>query len=369
MSIWHDPLGRWEAMARPLRHTPRALAAGLLALLAGLMAYSIAASLPDDAASADTPAQAEELEEGEGDIALYRRISERVVAGENYYTAALAEQRASNYPTTPFVTVRQPTLAMAHRWIGADVLGYLLFAGLPIAIILLVQRLEATTRLPERIGAALAMLLGGIGLTIPQAPLIHEVVAGLCLTLAVLVYAPGRWWLALLFAALALAVRELSAPFVLLWLAFALVQRRWREATAVGGVLVLFAAGMYLHALGVEAARLPGDPASPGWNAFAGIMLPLSALAKLTAIPFVPAWLEPALLVLPLIGWLALGGRMGLFACLWFAGFLTAVALFARPENFYWVQLTMPLYLAGIALAPRAIGDLLHAIRAKTPHE
>ncbi len=95
-----------------------------------------------------------------------------------------------------------------------------------------------------------------------------------------------------------------------------------------------------------------------------GLGLPLYALASLTALLFLPVWLAAPLAMLPLLGWLGLGGRLGLFATLWFAGFLTMVALFARPENFYWVQLTLPALFAGFAFVPRALADLAFAIRA-----
>ncbi len=83
----------------------------LLALLALAMAWSALSVGPvaEQAAPVETAAQAEPDEDG-GDLALYRRISERVITGEDYYAAALAEQRAGNYPTRPFVTVRLPTL-------------------------------------------------------------------------------------------------------------------------------------------------------------------------------------------------------------------------------------------------------------------
>ncbi|WP_271079467.1 hypothetical protein [Aurantiacibacter sp. MUD61] len=367
MSVLRDPIGWWDGLDRPLRHLPRAAAAALLLLLAFAMAWAAWSAYPVAAPENDAAEAQADLDEGDGDIALYQRISERVIAGENYYAAALAEQRANGYPTVPFVTVRQPTLAMLHRWIGVEMLGYILFAALPAIILLLVSKLKDRTRLPEWVCAALFTVLGGVGLMIPQSAMIHEIAAGACLGLALVTYTPERWWIALVFAALALALRELSLPFVLLWLAFALAGRRWKEAAGVTAVLALFAIGMFAHYLGVEAARLPGDPVSPGWDAMAGPMLSLGALSKLAAIPFVPKWLEIALMILPLVGWLALGGRLGLFATLWFAGFLTAVALFARPENFYWVQLTLPVYLAGLAFAPRALADLFAATRTQKP--
>ncbi len=114
---------------------------------------------------------------------------------------------------------------------------------------------------------------------------------------------------------------------------------------------------------------MPGDAVSQGWDAFAGIGLPLLALSKLTALLILPLWLAAPLAVLPLLGWLGLGGRLGLFAALWFAGFFAAMALFARPENFYWVQLTLPAYLAGFAFVPRALSDLTLAIRGRTERQ
>ncbi len=85
------------------------------------------------------------------------------------------------------------------------------------------------------------LLLGGAAAITPDAGLIHELMAGLLLTLALALYDPARWWPALLMAGLALAVRELALPFVLLWLAFALIERRWREAAGVAALLLVFA--------------------------------------------------------------------------------------------------------------------------------
>jgi hypothetical protein len=76
-------------------------------------------------------------------------------------------------------------------------------------------------------------------------------------------------------------------------------------------------------------------------------------------------WLGPPLALLPLLGWASLGGRRGLFATLWFAGYFLAAALFARQVNFYWLSLVLPAYGAGLALVPRAVWDLVSAIRLR----
>jgi len=80
-----------------------------------------------------------------------------------------------------------------------------------------------------------------------------------------------------------------------------------------------------------------------------------------------PVWLAGPLGVLPLLGWLAVGGRLGVFASAWFAGFIAAVAIFARQENFYWMGLFIPAYGVGLAFAPRAVTDLFLAIRSASP--
>ena len=64
---------------------------------------------------------------------------------------------------------------------------------------------------------------------------------------------------------------------------------------------------------------------------------------------------------------LAVGGRLGALASLWFAGFIAAVAIFARQENFYWMGLFVPAYGVGLAFVPRALADLVAAVRREAP--
>lgn len=376
-------LDRWEALGRPLAHLPRWAAGLVLVLLAAAMVWSVSAANAVDAAergriaakaqadaktaSETAAAKPKSADKGKGDLALYDRIAARVAAGEGYYAAAMDEQRSSNYPTRPFVAVRQPTLAWLQALIGVGGVRYLEM-GLVLACLWAVNsRLTGRVAVPERLAALLVLMLGGAAVIVPSAGLIHELWAGLWLTLALLLYRPERWWPALLAAAAALAVRELAVPFVMLWLVFALAGQRWREAAGIAGLLVLFAGGMVLHALAVEAGRLPGDPASQGWDAMIGYGLPLMALARLTGLLLLPLSLAAPLAILPLVGWAAIGGRLGLFALLWCGGMFTMTALFARPENFYWTQLVLPAYGIGMAFAPRGLIELVARAAGKVP--
>lgn len=359
---------RWEALGRPFTHLPRWGAAVVLALAFALAlgaAATVAPSAPasDPARRAATPAPApapasSSTGRAKGDMALYSRVAARVAAGEGYYAAALAEHRASGYPTRPFVTIRLPTLAWAQAAIGAGGVRWLALALVASTITALFWRAAPLASIEERIVAAALLAAGGGAALSPVAGYDHDFIAGVLLTLALLAYRPDRWWPSLLAAAAALAVRELAAPFVLLWLAFALHQRRWREALALTVLLALFAASLGAHALAVDALRLPGDLASQGWSALAGYGVPLAGLGQLTGLRHLPPLLAAPLAVLPLLGWAGLGGRTGLFALLWFTGLATGIALFARPANYYWIELALPAYAIGLAFAPRAIGEL-----------
>ncbi len=358
-------LDQWEALDRPLTRLPRWAAAAVLALTIALMAWGGASTGSIERLEAaregpTTNADGTAIDQ-RGDLALYERLSARVAAGEGYYAAATTEQRAAGYPTRPFVTVRLPTLAYMHVLIGSSGVRYLEIALL-LACLLALPGAVRMAPLPEKIGGAVGLLLGGATIAAPFAGLYHEALAGVLLSLALLLYRPERWWPALLVAGCALAVRELAVPFVLLWLAFALIGQRWREAAGVAALLAVFAGGMVLHYLAVAAVVRPDDLASEGWNAMSGYALPLMVMARLTVLSLLPAALAAPLAILPLLGWLGLGGRLGLFASLWFGGLFTMTALFARPENFYWVQLALPAYAVGFAFAPRAIIQLARRV-------
>jgi hypothetical protein len=357
-----DIVGQWNALERPLRHLPRWAAALVLALTVALCVWSGPAEYRyGHHASADIHKR---LSRGDRrDFDLYETIDKRVARGESYWHAATAEQRGSRYPTIPFVAVRTPILAWGYVvWglVGWRVIALSLWL---VTVTGMIALLAGRARWPERVAAAIATATFGSVAFLTQVGLSHEIIGGLFVSSALVVYRPQRWWPALLLAACGLAVRELALPFVLLWAVFAAFQRRWREFAAVAAVIALFALGMAYHAQAVIAVRLPHDLHSQGWTGMQGLPLALYGLVSVTPLGKVWWWLGPPLALLPLLGWAALGGRAGLFGTLWFAGYLLAVSLFARQANFYWLSLMLPAYGAGLAFVPRALIDLFTALR------
>lgn len=346
---------------RPLAHLPRWAALALLAatLLACLW-NGFALEARDTAHEADIE---QRLERGERvDMDLYREINARLAQGEGYYEAAAAEHRDFAMPTTPFVTVRTPVLAWGTALWGADgwrAIALLLWAA---NILAWFAALRSEGRGGQLGGAALAALFGMVAF-IPDIAFSHEILAGLMLSAALAMSAGSAWIGALVLAVLAIALRELALPFLLAWGAVALLAGEKGKLGAIVGALALLGAGLALHAGAVAGVREASDLVSPGWSGMLGPSLALFGIHVTTLLQTLPVWLAAPLGVLPLLGWCAAGGRLGAFATLWFAGFIAAVALFARQENFYWMGLFIPAYGVGLAFVPRALADLVGAIR------
>ena len=351
-------LARFGALPeRPLRLLPRWLGIVLL-ILTGIACIGNAVSLQTLDKRLETLNAVRSEDGARVDMDLYRTINARVAAGEDYYEVATDEHRRTNYPTSPFVTVRTPVLAWTTALWGA--------AGWrAIAILLWVANILAWhaalakrgSRF-ERMGAAGLVALFGVVALIPEIATSHEALAGLMISLA-LALSERFFPAALALAFYASALRLLAVPFLLLWTALAVLQKRWSRAVALGAALVVLAIGVVLHANAVAAARLPGDLVSDGWQALIGPALPLYGINLLTILQELPAWIAGPLGVLPLLGWAALGGRMGTLAFGWFLGFGLFVALFARLDNFYWMGLVVPAYGVGLVFVPRAVRDAL----------
>lgn len=299
-----------------------------------------------------------------GDKRLYRDIAAEVSRGVPYHAAAVRLQRAHHYPVKPGLTVRLPTLSWAAATVGWRWLRGLAFALLAIGALAWLLALRHKAFWPERLAAA-ALIVGSAGMLTGDPMIIHERWAGLFLSLALAIRLGWRdaWPASLAAAGLALAVRELALPFALLALAFALWERRWREAVGWIALIVIFAALLFLHLQEVAMQVRPGDLGSAGWMALGGPLMTLSAIVNtspLQYLPFVPALVLAAL---PLLGWLSLPGHDRLFCLALFLGYGLMIALFARPDNFYWGGLVQPGWFVGLALLPRATLRAWQALR------
>ena len=304
---------------------------------------------------------------GYTDVHLYQDITREIVAGKPYHQAAAEMQRLHHYPLKPFITMRLPTLAeMAALigWRGVQFVAYgLAFAG----IFLWVIALEGGSNWVERGLVALALGTGAAMVSNRGLMALHEYWGGLFIAIALagVVGWPRKWWWQVLPIACGLAIRELTLPFALLGLGFAVVERQAKPAAAWAALIAAFALFLAWHAGQVQAQLQPHDITSAGWHAAQGFSAFLKAVVYTSSLGSLPRPLALLLAMLPLAGWLALPGRAGLFSIVLVAGYVVMISAFSRPDTFYWGAIMLPWYFVGWALLPRAAWQLTQAIRGK----
>jgi hypothetical protein len=298
------------------------------------------------------------------DLRLYDAVIARLQHGEHYYDVIAEEHRKLPFPLTPGMAVRLPTLAYLAAWLGKD--GLIIASFILLAAILLAwwRRLgEEPGGAEHRLMAMALLLLGASFVTTRYFHVLHELWAGGLLALAFALHRPGRWRAALAVAALALAIRELALPFVLLMAAMALWRRDWREGAAWVALALVFAALWLWHLQVIAAQVRPGDPIGPSWLSLRGMTGLTSAYVLSTSLRFLPHALAGPLVVMLLLGWGGWRSAAGTFGTFLFLGYGLLFMIAGRPENWYWGAMVSQYALPGLAFAPRAVVSLVKAAR------
>lgn len=298
------------------------------------------------------------------DLQLYDRIAERVAAGENYHTVAVEEQRARNFPVRPGLAVRLPTLAWITAALGQW--GMMALAAL-LAVATLVSwhyRLRDVPGSQGRLRFVLLLLVIGAATGLkPQYLVLHEVWAGMLIALSLGLYRSQRWIFAVIAGALALFVRELALPFVLLMMMVAWSRGNRGETAAWLVVVLLFGAFLAAHLAAVAHHTLPSDPASPSWLALRGLGGWTSNIVLSSPLYLLPGWLAAPLALLPLLGWAGWRSWFGVTGFLLCLGYGVLFMIAGRDNNFYWALLVMPVWFVGYAFVPRALAGLWRSVR------
>lgn len=311
------------------------------------------------------PRDGEAERDRDDDLQLYDTAIERIQRGENYYDFIVEEHRKAHYPVTPGLAVRLPTLAYVDAFLGKG-------GQTGVAIVLMFAVLIVWwRRLGEEPGCegrtrrmALALLFVGASLGLNRYYFVlHELWAGMLLALAFGLHRPGKWGAALAVAALALAIREHSLPFVLLMAAMAFWRRDWREGAAWAALVLVFLAALSWHLSIVAEQVLPSDRPSPAWLMMRGMSGWLSNVALSSNLRFLPHWLAGPAIVLMVFGWAGWRSAAGEFGTLLYLGYGVAFMLAGRPDNFYWGAMIAPAMFIGLAFAPRAIASLIRSAR------
>jgi hypothetical protein len=308
------------------------------------------------------------------DRELYRDVVDRVAAGQDYYAAAAAAQRAHSYPTAPAWAFREPTEAWLLAALGGDLLRWGALLALAAASVVAMRAAVDQLAGAHALRIAVALLFGvGLGImSVPTAPWLHENWAAVLIGLSLACWRPRgrRWALSAALGLLACLFRELAAPYLVVMAVFAVAEGRRAEALGWTAALLVLAGALGLHFALAARQHLPTDAVSPGWVRFGGWPFAVLAARKSQLLLVaLPAPLASLVLTASLLGlvsprspWLdRIAGTL--------AAFLAIFTVVGRPDNYYWGMMIAPLAGMGLAFAPAALADLLRAAgrRAAAP--
>jgi hypothetical protein len=335
----------------------------LLALLLVAMGWFFLATTATTSGAEYHAVAAAPVAAGDSDYDLYKAISDRMHAGEGYYHAAGVELRRRGFQTSSVFNWRQPTCA----W----VLAHMPFAAVPLTLIGIVMLLMSLRWLRESWGQAAAIAVCVFHMAaLPhsgEAVYYHEVWAGSLLVLSATAYALGRWRWGVAALLVALAFRELILLPCAVAVLFALYERRRPELRAWALALPLYAALWTLHLFAVKHQLGPADFLLPrrSWLAFGGAHFLIEATRVDMLWFYLPSFVNALALPMALFGygdWRNGGAaRMGLIL----AGYMLAFSVIGLPCNGYWGFLFLPLMSVGLVRFPRALHELIGAIRQR----
>lgn len=287
------------------------------------------------------------------DEGLYRAIIVRVRDGENYYDAAVAEQRRRDYPVRPAMTVREPTVTYLNVLAGGPDNLYVALLGAGLCMILaLMWRLESLA--PGKNTWRVAVILSGLfsaAIFKPQYVVDSETWAALFIVLALLSRSLRWFWPSVAFGLLACFARELALPIMAVMFAFAWYEGKKKEAFAWLGATVVFLVAYGIHMELARSATSPGDPVSQGWLVWGGPQFVIETVRHSSALIVAPAWVTAVVIPLSVLGWLSRKSSFADRVLALLAVYFLAFLVIGRMQNTYWGTLYVVLIGAGLAFS------------------
>ncbi len=297
---------------------------------------------------------------GDGDVALYQRIVETIRDGGAYYPTVHSELRDGGYATRPVFAWRTPAyfslLARLPSTTAAKVMTAALALLAGVVGWLLIRRDDYWLAL-----LAVPLLLLSLGSAVFDIGVFYsEYPAGMLMLLSAAAFGLGWRRSGMAAGILALFVRELAAPYIVVCLLLSWRERRWGEVAVWLAAIVAYAAYYLWHAGMVNAQLGPADFAWPeGWIAFGGARFVLSTVGHNGLFAVTPLWIAAFILPLGILGLLAWPGDERIAFTVF--AYVVAFAVVGRPLNHYWGELFTPLLTLALPWAIPAIADLARA--------
>ncbi len=285
------------------------------------------------------------------DWQLWSGVIDGMRGGEGYYEVTNRLLREHQYVLRPFFVWRLPTLATVSSILGRRAMRAILTGLACVVAWAWIWEFCRQFGGWGVLGAPLALFWIGVAHYVEYAWLFHDTWVGLLLALSLWLHSRNRW-ACMGVAVIALLIREHSALYVLVMLAFTVQQRCRRETLGWLGCLAVFGAYMLFHAYMhaqyvVSGACRPYSP-SAGW--------PLLVLSTEWTLPgYLGAWWLKAA-VIPV----ALLGAVRSPRLFWVLGTYLYVFMFtAGSGNWYWGLIYAPLLAVGLVYSVPVVAQLI----------
>ena len=280
-----------------------------------------------------------ELGKGGRDLDCQRAIVERIHSGEGYYEAAEKELRHRGYLTQSVFNWRLPFLALFLAFLPTIEMGYWLGIMLAAtALFLWIQMLKKEKSLGQTLLGSLLLtgflIYGGI----PELFFAHEFWAGTCIVLSLIFYSRSWLILSLRSGGIALLIRELSLPFVVVMIMFALSEKRWHETLAWLSLTIGFLFILGIHAYYVQSFYIGNAHfiQKGEWIALGGWPFALKTIQLHPFLILTPPWVNAVLIPLLLLGLAGWKGKLGSRVALLVYAYILSFLFVGQPFNIYW---------------------------------
>jgi hypothetical protein len=297
------------------------------------------------------------------DQQMYADVVEALRHGQNYYDALRAGLTAGHYGMKSVFNWRTPFFMSLTALLPSFQVMYVLVILVALTGAALACRLAWRELGPIAAGILAAIEILSLGAClVPRGYLISELPTGFLILVSAAAYGLGARRTGLAAAVLALFVRELAGPYVLVCAFLAWRERRWRELAAWGIVLLAYAVYFLWHVHMVALHQSPADHGDPsGWLQFGGADFVLITAAFNGFFMAVPLWVTAILLPIACVGLMAWPGPAGERIALTVFSYLALYAVAGKSVDTYWGAVFTPLMILGVIWFPAGLRDLWRA--------
>lgn len=329
-------------------------AAFIIIILIVLILYGLAVCRP-------LPSDARGIKPRAADLKCYQTIVEKIHAGESYYSAAGDTLRRMGYTTASVFNWRLPVLAvflgkLPSLWTGQIIAFILAITTLLIWMTVFHQNQYTFWQV---FGGGLIISCPVIYSLVPGPFLVHEFWAGTLIALSLAAHARGWRYASVAAGLLALFIRELALPFVVVMMLLAYMEGRRKEALLWFAGMAAFGVELFMHWSIVSELITENDKVlQGGWIVFGGWPFVLNTAQMHPFLIFAPPWLVAIILPLAILGLAGWRISSGLRIFCTVLIYVLAFSIAGRSFNIYWGLMYVFIMPLGLLHLPCAFRKL-----------